>query len=62
MKHEVLSKVLAYRDLEHKLLAIVVRLEGVQDRGQLVGIELHCFNCVSRIGVHGGCFALLHGN
>lgn len=35
-------KVLAYRDLEHELLAIVLRLESVQDRRQLLRVELDC--------------------
>lgn len=33
---------LAYRDLEHKLLAIVVCLKGVENGRELFGIELDC--------------------
>ena len=33
---------LTYRDLEHKLLAVVVRLDGVQNSGQLSAIEFDC--------------------
>ncbi len=32
-----------YRDLEDELLAIVFRHKGVQDGGELVGVELDCF-------------------
>lgn len=33
---------LAYRDLEHELLAIVGGLKGVENGGELLGIELDC--------------------
>jgi hypothetical protein len=35
-----------YRDLEHQLLAIVGRRQGVKDRRELRGVELDC-NMVS---------------
>lgn len=31
-----------YGNLEHKLLVVVGGLEGVQNRGQLGGVEFHC--------------------
>lgn len=31
-----------YRDLEDKLVALVVRLEGVQNGGELGRVEFHC--------------------
>lgn len=42
MSAGVLGTGCTYRDLEHKLLAVVFRLEGVQDRRQLGGVELDC--------------------
>lgn len=33
---------IAYRDLEHELLAIVVGLKGVENGGELLGVELDC--------------------
>lgn len=36
------KKGLAYRDLEHELLAIVVGLKGVENGRELVGVELDC--------------------
>lgn len=43
-----------YRDLEHKSLTVVDRLEGVQDGGKLGGVELDCAKAsihhVSHIG------------
>lgn len=37
-----------YRDLEDELLVVVLELEGVQNRGQLGGVEFHCAEEVSR--------------
>jgi hypothetical protein len=34
--------VATYRDLQHEPLAIVIGLEGVEDRRELVGIEFDC--------------------
>lgn len=31
-----------YRDLEDKLVALVVCLEGVENWGELGGVEFHC--------------------
>lgn len=42
--HLLSSSALTYRDLKNELLATIVRLESVKNRGELVGIE---FDCVS---------------
>lgn len=33
---------MTYRNLEHELLAVVCGCQGVQDRGELVSVELDC--------------------
>lgn len=42
MSEPSLDSEVTYRDLEDKLLVIVLELEGVQNRGQLSGVEFHC--------------------
>jgi hypothetical protein len=39
---DVLCPLSTYRDLKDELLSTIVRLEGVENRGKLVGIEFHC--------------------
>lgn len=38
-----------YSDLQNQLLSVVLCLEGVQDRWQLLGVELDCCRVVSLI-------------
>lgn len=38
-----------YRDLEDELLVVVLELEGVQNGGQLGGIEFHCATSQLRV-------------
>ena len=39
---QVAEQLFPYRDLEHELLAAIVRLQGVQNGGKLGRIELDC--------------------
>lgn len=39
---ELAELALTYRDLEDKLVALVVCLEGVQNWGELGRVEFHC--------------------
>lgn len=44
---DVEVRVLAYRDLEDKLVATVLGLKGVENGGELLGVELDCGQGVS---------------